>query len=88
MNLQHNHKRIILQMLKMGGLTQEYEIITPGRNLEEIKTITDVVDVSMLPKAIGGNRVTIDEEGIEDESCWRGFNHLSLSEYIRNISEI
>ena len=46
----------------------------------------EVVDVATLPKAIGGDAVTVDEEtGEEDERCCRGFEFPAVSAFVKGL---
>ena len=74
-------------MLSAGsGWTFEMEIVVPGQNLRERESITSSVDVAILPKAIGGVTVAVDEEtGEEDEMCCRGVKFPRLSAFLRGL---
>ena len=46
-----------------------------------------IVDVSVLPKQLGGNAVSVDENGEEDERCTRGVEKPSLSAFLRGLED-
>ena len=62
-------------------------IIAPGGDLlqhEEVAAVID--DIAMLPKAIGGAAVSVDEEtGEEDVHCSRGASHPRLSAFLESL---
>ena len=61
------------------------EVVTPGTDLRAHALVTGTVDVSMLPKAIGGDAVSFDEDGKEDERCSRGFDQPSMSKFLAGL---
>ena len=47
--------------------------------LSSYASVTDVVDIAMLPKAIGGTKVSfVDDNGRGDETYSRGVEHPSF----------
>lgn len=65
----------------------QLEILPPGTDLRQHEVVAAAVDVSMLPKAIGGEALSINEEsGEEDEHFSRGIKHGSLSEFLERLS--
>ena len=68
-----------------GGYKFDFEILPVGCDLREMASVTALVDVAMLPKAIGGNAVSQDEEGNEDEGFSRGVGHPTISEFLRGL---
>ena len=63
------------------------KIIVPGTDLKTKPSITDAVDISLLPKAIGGDAVNVDENGEKDERCARGSRHPSISVFLKGLVE-
>ena len=61
------------------------EILAPGTDISTQEAVTNVVDVAMLPKAIGGSAVSIDEEGKEDERCCLGGGRKTIAEALKGI---
>ena len=79
---------MIVNMVKAGsGWTfSNMQLVAPGTELRTVDSIVSVVDVSDLPKAIGGDAVSVDPEtGEEDERCVIGFKHLRLSEFMKKL---
>ena len=77
-------------MMKMGanmlvhgiGLSFGFTLFEPGRDLRQEDAVTSLVDVALLPKAIGGDASSIAENGEEDERCVRGFKFPSVNDYV------
>lgn len=80
--------KMCLDMVKAGsGIEIDYEILVPGTDLRKFSSVTDVVDVAMLPKAIGGDVASIDEDGKEDETYTVGVGHPTLSAFLNGFGE-
>ena len=80
--------KMCLDMVKAGsGYDFNYEIIVPGTELRDCATITDLVDVAMLPKAIGGEAISVDADGKEDETCTCGIEHPRLSAFLEELAK-
>ena len=70
--------------------SQEFEaiILPPGSKLREQESVTKLLDISLLPKSIGGDAVSVDDEtGEKDERCVRGWKHLTVSAFVRALKE-
>ena len=77
------------KQVRLGsGYTFPFTILNPGTDPRENEEVTDVVDVALLPKAIGGDAVSVDEDGEEDETCVRGFHHQRLSELLKGLEQL
>ena len=75
-------------MLLHSGIGHvDHEMIPPGTDLSQVGSITDVVDATLLPKAIGGDVVSFDEDGTEDETCTRGVAHPRWSAFVKSLEE-
>ena len=62
------------------------EIIVPGTDLREREDLTSVIDVAILPKAICGDAVSVEEETGEVDECYcRGVKFGGLSGMVRKI---
>jgi hypothetical protein len=57
----------------------------PGTDLREQESVTRAVDFSMLPRVLGGDKVTIGKDGAEDETCSHGFGHPSVIDFVREL---
>ena len=78
--------KIIIDMVRAGsGLELSYEILAPGTNLHEHASVVDIVEIANLPKAIGGEAVSVDEDGNEDETYTRGVGQPTLSEFLKRL---
>ena len=77
---------MVLNMIRAGsGYKFEMVIIPQGTDLGKHESTASVFDVSLLPKAVGGGAVSVDEEagnGKEDEACVRGWKHPTVSEFL------
>ena len=69
-----------------SGYKFDFEIVPSGIDLKTHSAVTDLVDVAMLPKSIGGDRVSVDEDRNEDEHFARGVGHPSLSVFLGELS--
>ena len=78
--------KMCLDMMRVGsGYEFNYEILVPGTDLRERSSITEKVDIALIPKAIGGDAVCIDTDGKEDETCTRGFHYPRLSAFLEGL---
>ena len=69
-----------------SGYTFPMELFVPGTDLTECESITKRVDVSILPKAIGGDATHANEEtGEEDVYCCRGVTFPKLSTLLKRL---
>ena len=77
-----------LDMIAAGsGYKFDFIMLAPGTDLGKEKSVTDAVDMAMLPKAIGGGAVSVGEDGAEDEHCSRGFDHPTVSTFVAGLGE-
>ena len=84
----HLFWKMCLDMIKAGsGFQFNHEILTPGTDIRTRTSITDIVDIAMLPKAIGGDAVSVDEDGKEDETYTRGLRFPTLSAFLEGLGE-
>ena len=75
-------------MVRAGsGIDINCEILVPGTNLRELSTVTEVVDVAKLPRAIGGDAVSFDKDGKEDDTYTLGVEHPTWSEFLKGFGE-
>ena len=76
-----------LDMFVAGAVFKlEYEVLPPGIDLSQHEAVVSVVDITMLPKAIGGDAISTDKEsGKEDERCCLGVDHLSISAFVKSL---
>ena len=78
--------KMCLDMIKAGsGYTFNFEALAPGTDLRKHASVIDMVDVAMLPKAIGGDATSVDNDGKEDETCTLGVEHPTLSAFLGRI---
>lgn len=79
--------KMIVDMVRAGsGYGFDHEILAPGTDLRSRASVTDLVEVAMLPKVIGGDAFTVDEDGKEDETCTRGCGQPSLSQFLKGLA--
>ena len=78
---------MLMNMVRSGsGYDFNMIIMAPGTDLRKHESTANVFDVSLLPKAFGGDAVCIDEDtGTEDEACVRGWKHPKTSEFVRAL---
>ena len=70
-------------MIKAGsGYIFNFEALTPGTDLRKHASVVDLVDVAILPKAIGGDATSVDKDGKVDETCTLGVDHPTLSAFL------
>ena len=78
--------KIVFDMVRTGsGLELSYEILAPGTNLHKHAKVADIVEIATLPKAIGGEAVSVDADGKEDETYTRGVGHPTLSIFLKGL---
>ena len=78
--------KMVLDMIKAGtGLAFGDEMLTPGTDMRKHALVMDLVDVAILPKAIGGDATSIDKDGKEDETCTLGVEHSTLSAFLKGL---
>ena len=78
------YAKMVLDMIKAGsGFTVDFEALAPGTDLRKHDTLVDLVDATILPKAIGGDATSFDKNGKEDETCTLGVEHPTLSDFLR-----
>ena len=78
--------KMCLDMIRAGaGFEFEYEILVPGTDLRGQASVADLVDVALLPKAIGGDAVSVDDDDKEDETCTRNMNQPTLTEFLKGL---
>ena len=69
-----------------SGYRFKFEILEPGADVRSCDSLAKLVDVSLLPKAIGGDAFSVDEKtGEEDAMCCRGAKHETLSEFLKGL---
>ena len=69
-----------------SGYTFPMELFVPGTDLSECESITKLVDISILPKAIGGDAAHVNEEtGEEDVYYCRGVTFPKLSMLLKRL---
>ena len=63
-----------------------FEVFDAEIDLSLQQSVTDLLDVAMLPAAIGGDATSFDDEdGKADEHYSRGVAHPSLMEFSRGL---
>ena len=78
--------RMCLDMLKAGsGYTFNFEALVPGTDLRKHASITDLFDIAMLPKAIGGDAISVGKDGKEDETCTLDVEFPTLSAFLKGL---
>ena len=78
--------KMVIDMVKAGsGYEFNYEILVPGTDLRERASIAELVDIAILPKSIGGEAVSVDADGNEDENNVRGVEYPTLSAYLERL---
>ena len=69
-----------------SGYTFSMELFVPGTELRECESITKLVDISILPKAMGGDAFHVNEEtGEEDVHNCRGVKFPKLSVFLKRL---
>ena len=82
------YAKMCLDMLKAGsGYVFNFEALVPGTDLRKHASVLDLVDVAILPKAIGGDATSVDNESKEDETCTLGVEHPTLSAFLKGLGE-
>ena len=80
--------KMCLDMIRAGsGYEFNYEILVPGTDLRERASIAELVDIAILPKSIGGEAVSVDADGNEDENNVRGVEQPTLSALLEKLGE-
>ena len=64
-----------------------FEALAPGTDLRKHASVMDLVDVTILGKAIGGEASSIDADGNVDESNTLGGEQTTLSEFLQDVEE-
>ena len=83
-----SYARMCLDMIRAGsGYIFNFEALTPGTDLRKHASVMDLVDVAMLPKAIGGDATSVGKDGKEDETCTLGVEHPTLSAFLKGLGE-
>ena len=78
------YAKMCLDMIKAGsGYVFNFEALVPGTDLRKHASVLHLVDVAILPKAIGGDATSVDNDGKEDETCTLGVEHPTLSAFLR-----
>ncbi len=79
--------KFAIGIIKAGtGYTFPYELFVPGTDLKKCESITKLVDISILPKAIGGDAVHVNEEtGEEDVHYCRDVKFPKLSVFLKRL---
>ena len=58
--------KMCLEMIKAGsGYTFEFEALAPGTDLRKHESVMDLIDIGILPKAIGGDATSVGDDGKE-----------------------
>ena len=82
------YAKMVLDMIKAGsGFTLDFEALAPGTDLRKHDTLVDLVDATILPKAIGGDATSVGDDGKEDETCTLGVEHPTLSAFLKGLGE-
>ena len=80
------YAKMCLDMIKAGsGFTFNFEMLAPGTDLQKHDLVMDLVDITILPKAIGGEATSFDKNGKEDETCTLGVEHPTLSAFLQGL---
>ena len=80
--------KMCLDMIKAGsGFTFDFEALAPGTDLREHASVVDLVDIAILPKAIGGDAISIDKDSKEDETCTLDVDHPTWSAFLKRLGE-
>ena len=62
-------------------------MFTPGTDLRKEKAVLSVVDIALLPKVVGGDAFTVDNDSVEDESCCANANHPTISAFVQSLED-
>ena len=82
------YAKICLDMIKAGsGFTFDFEALAPGTDLREHASVMDLVDIAILPKAIGGDATSFGKDGKEDETCTLDVGHPTWSAFLKGLGE-
>ena len=82
--------KMVANMLSVGlAFFPNMEFIVPQTDLRTIKSIRDIIDISELPKRIGGEKVAVNEEtGEEDYTYTQGVEYPRLSEFLGELESL
>ena len=82
------YAKMCLDMIKAGsGYIFNFEALAPGTDLHKHASVMDLVDIVILPKAIGGDATSVDNDGKEDETCSLGVDYPTLSAFLQGFEE-
>ena len=82
------YAKMVLDMIKAGsGFSLNFEALAPGTDLRKHASVMDLIDVKILPKAIGGDATSVGDDGKEDETCTLGVEHSTLSAFLKGLGE-
>ena len=82
------YAKMCLDMIKAGsGFTFDFEALAPGMDLREHASVMDLVDIAILPKAIGGDATSFGTDGKEDETCTLDVGHPTWSAFLKRLGE-
>ena len=83
------YAKMVLDMIKAGsGIDLGYDmLLAQGTDLRKHASVLHLVDVAILPKAIGGDAKSVDKDGKEDETCTLGVEHPTLSAFLKGLGE-
>ena len=71
--------KMCLDMIEAGsGYRVNRVIVSITTEISEASEVTDVVDVTILPKVLGGTKVSKRDGGEEDETYTHGVEHPSM----------
>ena len=62
-----------------------FKVFGAETDLSRQQPVTDLLDIEMLPAAIGGDSTSFDENGEADEHYSRGVPHPSLMEFSQTL---
>ena len=73
-------------MIKAGsGYTFKMEMLSPGTDVRKHALVMDLIDVTKLPKALGGDATSVDKDGKVDETCTVGVEYPTLSAFLKGL---
>ena len=82
------YAKMCLDMIKAGsGYTFNFEALAPGTDLRKHASVLDLIDIAILPKAIGGDATSVDKDGKEDETCTLDVGHPTWSAFLKGLGE-
>ena len=68
-----------------SGKRFRFEVLNAETDLSHHPPIADLLDIKMLPAAIGGDATSFDESGGADEHYSRGVAHPSVMEFSEDL---